>query len=166
MTACNDDKLRAWDIATRKEIGSYQYKNSFKNYAFSRDGARIAVAFWDGSTEIFTVATRKSVRLENTGYTISIALSDDGTKLITGARGGTVIVWNAVQGVKLLDFEHGDDVVDTAFSPDGSMIVFCRAPNPEGPWQICVKNIDGDESDFIQLTKEGSNLLPDWHKNE
>lgn len=55
---------------------------------------------------------------------------------------------------------------DARYSPDGTMIVFCRAPTPEGPWQICVKEIDGDDLDFIALTKEGSNLLPDWHADE
>ena len=37
---------------------------------------------------------------------------------------------------------------------------------PEGPWQICVKKLDGEEMDFVQMTKEGSNLLPDWHASE
>jgi Tol biopolymer transport system component len=55
---------------------------------------------------------------------------------------------------------------DARYSPDGTLIVFCRAPTPEGPWQICVKLIDGDDLDFITLTKEGSNLLPDWHADE
>ena len=56
---------------------------------------------------------------------------------------------------------------DARYSPDGTMILFCRAPAPEGPWQICVKRLDGDEDEFVPLTKErGSNLLPDWHADE
>lgn len=46
------------------------------------------------------------------------------------------------------------------------MIVFCRAPDPNGPWQICVQRLGGDEDDFVALTKEGSNQLPDWHPDE
>ena len=47
------------------------------------------------------------------------------------------------------------------------MILFCRAPSAEGPWQICVKRLNSDdETDFVQLTMEGSNLLPDWHPDE
>ena len=59
------------------------------------------------------------------------------------------------------DIQH-----DASYSPDGSMIRFCRAPSPEGPWQICVKKLDGGDEDFAPLTKEGSNLLPDWHADE
>jgi len=55
---------------------------------------------------------------------------------------------------------------DACYSPDGSMILFCRAPSPEGPWQICVQKLDADELDFLPLTNEGSNLLPDWHAQE
>jgi hypothetical protein len=29
-----------------------------------------------------------------------------------------------------------------------------------------VKALDGDDMDFVQLTKEGSNMLPDWHTEE
>jgi hypothetical protein len=46
------------------------------------------------------------------------------------------------------------------------MILFCRAPAPDGPWQICLKRLDGDEEEFVTLTKEWSNLLPDWHADE
>jgi hypothetical protein len=46
------------------------------------------------------------------------------------------------------------------------MILFCRAPAPEGPWQICLKKLDADLEEFVQLTHEGSNSLPDWHPSE
>ena len=55
------------------------------------------------------------------------------------------------------DLQH-----DARYSPDGSLIVFCRAPSSEGPWQICVSRLGDDDMDFIQLTTEGSNLSPDW----
>jgi hypothetical protein len=55
---------------------------------------------------------------------------------------------------------------DARYSPDGTMILFCRAPSPEGPWQICVRRLDGDEEEFVRITREGSNLLADWHGEE
>ena len=59
------------------------------------------------------------------------------------------------------DMQH-----DASYSPDGSMILFCRAPSAEGPWQICVKKLDSeDDADFVPITKDGSNLQPDWHSD-
>lgn len=55
------------------------------------------------------------------------------------------------------DIQH-----DPRYSPDGTMLVFARAPTADGPWQICVKPFDGDDFAFMQLTKEGSNSRPDW----
>jgi Tol biopolymer transport system component len=55
---------------------------------------------------------------------------------------------------------------DARYSPDEKMILFCRAPAPEGPWQICVQRVDGDEDEFVPLTKDSSNQLPDWHADE
>jgi acetoin utilization deacetylase AcuC-like enzyme/formylglycine-generating enzyme required for sulfatase activity len=59
------------------------------------------------------------------------------------------------------DLQH-----DARYSPDGTMIVFCRAPSSDGPWQICVSRLGGDEMDFIALTAEGSNFAPDWHSDD
>ena len=39
---------------------------------------------------------------------------------------------------------------DAQYSPDGSMIVFCRAPSAEGPWKICVSRLGDDEMDFLR----------------
>lgn len=55
---------------------------------------------------------------------------------------------------------------DARYSPDGTMILFCRAPAPEGPWQICIQKRDAGEDEFVAITKEGSNSLPDWHADE
>jgi Tol biopolymer transport system component len=67
--------------------------------------------------------------------------------------------WEQVTGGA--DLQH-----DARYSPDGSMIVFCRAPSAEGPWEICVSRLGDDEMEFLQLTAEGSNLQPDWHSDE
>jgi acetoin utilization deacetylase AcuC-like enzyme/formylglycine-generating enzyme required for sulfatase activity/Tol biopolymer transport system component len=59
------------------------------------------------------------------------------------------------------DLQH-----DARYSPDGSLIVFCRAPSSEGPWQLCVSRLGGDDMDFIPLTTEGSNFAPDWSADD
>jgi Tol biopolymer transport system component len=88
----------------------------------------------------------------------------------TGARNLNASRVRAVIDVDGKNWEQlsfGADVQhDARYSPDGTMILFCRAPAPEGPWQICLKRLDGDEDEFVQMTKDGSNLLPDWRGDE
>ncbi len=67
-----------------------------------------------------------------------------------GGKGSEQVTFGA-------DVQH-----DGRYSPDGSMLLFARAPGTEGPWQVCVMKLDGGE-DFVRLTTEGSNSLADWH---
>ena len=57
----------------------------------------------------------------------------------------------------------GADVQHEArYSPDGTMFVFCRAPSPSGPWQICIADLESDDLAQIQITNQHSNSQPDW----
>ena len=59
------------------------------------------------------------------------------------------------------DIQH-----DARFSPDGAMIVYCRAPSMDGPWQLWITDLASDDLDSIQITNRASNRLPDWHQTE
>ena len=47
------------------------------------------------------------------------------------------------------------------WAPDEKSIVYCQGPGPEGPWQICKVSLESDD-DPVTLTKEGSNIYPEW----
>ncbi len=38
--------------------------------------------------------------------------------------------------------------------------------DPEAPTEAPMKKLDGDDEEFVPITSEGSNLLPDWHPSE
>jgi len=137
--------------------------------AWGPDGKRFAVAsrhLGDIGIFILNFDGKESSQLKAQEPCCTPEWSRDGKKMLCQTVQGHIHQIN-LDGSDWEQMTFGADVQhDARYSPDGSMILFCRAPTPEGPWQICVKAIDGDESDFIQLTKEGSNLLPDWHPDE
>jgi TolB protein len=47
------------------------------------------------------------------------------------------------------------------WAPDEKKLAYCQGPGPNGPWQIYVVSLVEDE-DPVKLTKEGSNIYPDW----
>jgi formylglycine-generating enzyme required for sulfatase activity len=137
--------------------------------AFSPDGRQIAVASRHlGKIGIFILSRdgKESYPLATSEACCSPQWSKDGKRILCQTVQGH-IHQVGVDGKNWEQLTFGADVQhDARYSPDGTMILFCRAPTPEGPWQICVKKLDGDEEEFVPLTREGSNLLPDWHAGD
>ena len=137
--------------------------------AWSPDGKRLAVASrHTGDIGIYLLGLdgKENSPLGTEEASCTPRWSSDGRRLLcqtvtghvhqVGADGRN---WEQVTGGA--DVQH-----DARYSPDGSMIVFCRAPSVEGPWKICVSRLGDDEMEFLPITSEGSNLQPDWHDDE
>jgi Tol biopolymer transport system component len=138
--------------------------------AWSPDGQTIAVASRHlGNIGIFLVGLdgQENRPLKGEEACCTPEWSRDGKHLLCQTVQGHIHQVD-IDGKNWEQLTFGADVQhDARYSPDGSMILFCRAPSPEGPWQICVKRLDGDDdADYVPITKEGSNLLPDWHPDE
>ncbi len=137
--------------------------------AFSPDGKRFAVASRHlGNIGIYILGLdgKEAMPLKTEEACCTPQWSRDGKRILCQTVQGHIHqVGVDGQGWDQLTF--GADVQhDARYSPDGTMILFCRAPSPEGPWQICVQKLAGDEDEFSTLTKEGSNLLPDWYGDD
>jgi formylglycine-generating enzyme required for sulfatase activity/Tol biopolymer transport system component len=138
--------------------------------AFAPDGKRLAVASRHlGEIGIFILDADvlESHQLKADEACCTPQWSKDGKKILCQTVQGH-IHRVGVDGDNWEQLTFGADVQhDARYSPDGTMILFCRAPTPEGPWQICLKKLDAeDEEEFVQITRQGSNLLPDWHPVE
>ncbi len=133
--------------------------------AWSPDGKTIAVASRHlESIGIFLVGLdgKTQAQLKAQEACCTPAWSKDGKRLLCQTVKGHVYQLES-DGKNWEQVTFGADVQhDARYSPDESMFVYCRAPSPEGPWQICVKKFDSDDFDFAQITSEGSNSLPDW----
>jgi formylglycine-generating enzyme required for sulfatase activity len=137
--------------------------------ALAPDGSRLAVASRHlGEIGIFLLSLDgreiTPVRAEEACCTPQ--WSKDGKKILCQTVQGHIHQVD-VDGKNWEQLTYGADVQhDARYSPDGTMILFCRAPAPEGPWQICLRRLDADPEEFVTLTREGSNLQPDWHPSE
>ncbi len=134
---------------------------------WSPDGKRLAIASRHlGDVGIFILGLdgQKQQQLK----------TEDACCTPTWHPDGKHILFQTVKGhIHQTNTEHEEQLTfgagvqhDARYSPDGSMIVFCRAPTTSGPWQICISDLKSDNLDTIQITKEGSNRLPDWHASE
>jgi Tol biopolymer transport system component len=121
-----------------------------------------------GDIGIFVVSTDGSThqQLETEEPSCTPQWSPDGRRMIfQTVKGHVRQMYLDSAGEEQVTF--GADIQhDPRYSPDGSMIVFCRAPTPEGPWQLCIADLESDDLPFVQITSQGSNCLPDWHPLE
>jgi TolB protein len=137
--------------------------------AFSPDGKQIAVASRHlGDIGIFLVnaGSLQTSPLKAEEACCTPHWSRDGRRILCQTVQGHIHQVE-LDGKNWEQLTYGADVQhDACYSPDGTMILFCRAPSPEGPWQICLKKCDAELEEFVPLTTEGSNSLPDWHALE
>jgi WD40 repeat protein len=115
-----------------------------RDLTFSPDGANLAVARDDGSTQLFDVANHKAMgfftpdeqpaaHIELAGdpegispdnnAAVSVAFNSSGSLLGTGARDGTVHVWTVPGGREVLRIVHTAPVSQLAFHPKASQLV-------------------------------------------
>jgi RNA polymerase sigma factor (sigma-70 family) len=93
-----DHVVRLWDVADGKERLKIEGLGHVNSVALAPDGRRVAaVQGWtDGVIDLFDTATGKRVdRLQGYGsYAGALAFSADGTRLASGQRDTTVLVWD------------------------------------------------------------------------
>ena len=107
-----------------------------RDLAASKDGSLVAEARADG-----TVTARAAnghvvlgVRLERPAS--SVALSDDGRRLLATGEDGSVVVWAVGTGAKLAGFMHGAPVTAGVFLPGARGVVVAGRDGVVRSWDL------------------------------
>ncbi len=92
--------------------------------AFDRAGERIATASDDGRARVFTLAGEEiAVLAADRGELLAVAISPDGTRVVTGAKSGTAKLWRLDDAAHPIALEGArDGVLAARYSPDGRQI--------------------------------------------
>ena len=108
-------------------------KGIFDDVAFSPDGQTLAVAGFEGSVQLWDVASGTLLEmLKGHSSTVSaVAFSPDGRTLATGGSDQTVRLWNVATRRELMQLNSGNVELGTVeslvFSPDGQhLLAGCR----------------------------------------
>lgn len=127
-SACNDNRVRIWNVATGAEIVTGELRGAWK-VSFFPDGSKIAVAASSNGTPLVRIYDVEDGReiLTFTGHSKrvrAIDVSPDGRSIVTGSQDGFVILWDASTGavkrkIELATPDHPVEVYDIQFAKDG-----------------------------------------------
>ena len=150
IVAVMDGDYRTWHLpdGAMARLG----KGTLRDIAFSPEGQYLAVASGIG-VWIYEVATSRALMLIPTASSVrSVSFSSDGATLASGARDGTVKLWDVATRELVATLEgHTSGVNSVSFSLDGAILA-------SGAWDGTVKLWDVATGEII-ATLEGH---ADW----
>lgn len=130
LAAMSFDRITIWD-ATKGRIKSVirSPRDSIREFAFSLDGKKLAVALTKGNVAAWNVALRRWERIwnESTEEVTNIAFHPDGKHLATAGADKTIRVWDIAKGKITLKISaaHPRRLSGVCFSPDGKKLASC-----------------------------------------
>jgi len=126
VTAGRDRTASVWNAASLDRVEHLSEGHDFlaSSAIFFGDGSRLATGAGDGTVRLWDVATgAENLRLDDTGRTAALAVSDDNELIATGGAEGAAVIWDANSGDRLTTLEgHTAEITAIAFAP-GSRIV-------------------------------------------
>lgn len=137
ITVDDEGSASTWNIDSQKELVILKGEANWSSAVFSGDGRHVAAAsggqirlwslFLDYATSL--VGHTKALR--------TVTFSPDGSRLATVGFQRTAKLWDAQNGLELMDLStRVGPVEDLAFSPDGTRAAIAGADGTVGVWSL------------------------------
>ena len=137
-----DKTAKVWDVATGKNIATFEHLDAVRAIAFSPDGALLATSA--GRTDIRSTKTWQEIATLSTVNATSLAFSPDGTRLAVGMSGQqpTVQIWDIATRQPIATFiGHKRGIRSLAFSPDSRLLASGGSDGVIYVWNLTPDNV-------------------------
>jgi WD40 repeat protein len=173
LSGSSDGTFKLWDVPSGRLLRSYETSGGLSSAVLSPD-ARTVLAAGGEALELWDVATGEmlhtfGIRLS---AVVAVALSPDGTKVLSGSNDNTIKLWDAATGRLARVIKASDAVTSIAFSPEGRRVVSASAGSEDPPrpdklelWDVAsgklLNDFAGDLSavSTVAFSSDGSKLL-------
>lgn len=149
--------LRLWDVASGREIRSFNNLAAVTSVRFSPDGQTLASGSYSGVLKLWNVATGAELRTL-TGHASevrSLAFSPDGTLIASGSTDRTIRLWDAGTGSSLRTLSgHSTAGFSVALVRDGKTMLAGSIDNTVKLWDLAtgeLRNLTGHSAEILSL---------------
>ncbi|HZS45613.1 MAG TPA: PQQ-binding-like beta-propeller repeat protein [Blastocatellia bacterium] len=173
-----DHTARVWDVETGRELFRLVHSNTVSantvsSVAFSPDGQSILTGSWDRTARLWSTKTGKELhRFEHAGAVYSAAFSPDGHYVMTGSGSDSrvygspdknpAVLWDAVSGGKVREFDSINPVYSIAFAPKDDLVLL-GGDSGATLWNY----VSGKEVHlYAEFSVNSVKFLPDGHQIE
>jgi WD40 repeat protein len=124
-------------VASGRELGHVTSKDGFFTATFDDANDRLLTATDDVVAQLWDLREFTLLRsFEHTSAIRSAAVSADGRFIATGARNGTVSVWDADHGIEIARFHHAQFALYVAFDPVGGRLLSTGNDGVANVWDV------------------------------
>lgn len=153
VSGCKDRMVRIWNATDGKLIESYDSGHNVVSVASNYDGSQI-VSGGDFTVRLRNVHTKKTDVFSHKVGVYSVALSPDGTKIVSGSYDGTIRIWDiSTKLSKILSGGHTDCVLSVAFNFDGKKVVSGSEDSTIKIWDVdsslCIQTLTGGHTGSV-----------------
>jgi WD40 repeat protein len=143
--------IRIWEARSGRLLFELGARRPVFSVLFAREGRMLVVGSWDGSIDVWDLATRTRVRtLEGHSQRVnSMSLGEGGSLFASASNDGTVRLWDVGVAHCLATFDAGHGPVRNAvFAPDGRSLVSFHDDGGLEQWDLgCYdRHIAGNEA--------------------
>jgi WD40 repeat protein/serine/threonine protein kinase len=132
-----DGSIKLWEPLTGQELASLSLETRVaedefgeqgtwvEDTAFSPDGRWLAAGNYRGTVKIWDLESKTGQASFQLPEFTNLAFNPAGDQVATahGFETGTVTIWEIEGGTQVLTMEHGIDINDLVYSPDGAYLV-------------------------------------------
>ncbi len=132
-------KFVIWDIASKKEIASFEQLGDLKSLTFSREGHWLAITSSAGGISIWDMSqglpTKPTYKFLQGGSITSLDFNSEGTLLASGGSNGYAYLWDLSTGEERARMPHNNSVSSVAFSPTDNQLLTVSQKNVQ-VWDV------------------------------